>query len=143
MKGCLWSYLYARKKIRVTRHVKHIIWKETYKSLDFWEIHSQNPVGIWFKNTYFWGEFFSKSLKKFFSRRIVTFNISGRLSKIISLLSKKIGVIRHIDQKILTKNQFALKKNRFGITSLCTTVSKISFRYLVWELWTALELDTG
>ena len=33
--------------------------------------------------------FFSKSLKKFSSRRIVTFNISGRFSKIISLLSKK------------------------------------------------------
>ena len=87
--GRLWSYIYTQKRIRVIRHVKRIIRQETYKSLDFWEIHSQNLVGIWFKNTYFWGEFFSKSLKKFSSRRIVTFNISGRLSKIISLLSKK------------------------------------------------------
>ena len=66
LETCLTSYLYARKKIRVIRHVKQIIWKETYKSLDFWKIHSQNPVGIWFKNTYFWGEnFFQMVLKNF------------------------------------------------------------------------------
>ena len=50
------------------------------------------------------------------------FNISGRLSKIISLLSKKIRVIRHIDQKILTKNRFTLRKKQFKPTSLDTTV---------------------
>ena len=56
------------KKIKVIRHVKQIIWKETYKSLDFWKIHSQNLVSIWFKNTYFQGKiFFQMVLKNFLS----------------------------------------------------------------------------
>ena len=29
--------LRSKKKIRVIRHVKQIIWQETYKSLDFWK----------------------------------------------------------------------------------------------------------
>ena len=66
LETCLTSYLYARKKIRVIRHVKQIIRNEKYKSLDFWQIHSQNPVGIWFESTYFWGKiFFQRVLKNF------------------------------------------------------------------------------
>ena len=99
------------KKIRVIRHVKQIIWKETYKSLDFWKIHSQNPVSIWFKNTYFQGKkFFQMVLKNFLS--VVwqcLIYLEGCLRPYL-YSRKKIGVIRHIDQKILTKNRFAFKK---------------------------------
>ena len=81
------------KKIRVIRHVKQIIWKETCKSLDFWKIHSQNPVGIWFKKwqkyLFLKWKFFSKALRKFFTRRMIMFNIFGRLPKIIYLRSTK------------------------------------------------------
>ena len=52
----MWPYLiywngppnivfYDGKKIRTARHVKQIIWQETCKSLDFWDIHSRNRVG--------------------------------------------------------------------------------------------------
>ena len=53
------------KKIRVIRHVKQIIWKETYKSLDFWEIHSQSRFdcfGICDKKVYFLAQFFFQRL---------------------------------------------------------------------------------
>ena len=41
------------------------------------------------KGYFFTQNFFSKALRKFSVRRMTTFNISGRLSKIISLRSKK------------------------------------------------------
>ena len=104
MKGCLWSYLYARKQIRVIRHVKQIKWKETYKSLDFWKIHSQNRFDICYKRyvffTFLAQNVFSKTLRKFSQLRATTLNIFERLFKIISLRSKKIRVIRHVKQII-------------------------------------------
>ena len=99
------------KKIRVIWHAKQIIWKEIYKSLDFWKIHSQNPVSIWFKNTYFQGKkFFQMVLKNFLS--VVwqcLIYLEGCLRPYL-YSRKKIGVVLHIDQKILTKNRFAFRK---------------------------------
>ena len=81
------------KKIRVIRHVKQIIWQETYKSLDFLKIHSQNRVrevhGFGSKMSIFEANFFSNASRKFSMRRMIMFNIFGRLSNIISLRSKK------------------------------------------------------
>ena len=90
LETCLTSYLYARKKIRVIRHVKQIIWQETYKSLDFWKstlwIGLPKHVG----NAIFLTQnFFSKALRKFSKRRMIMFNIFGNLSNIVSLRSKK------------------------------------------------------
>ena len=45
--------------------------------------------------------FFSKVLRKFSRRRMTMFNISGSLSKIISLRSKKIRVIQHETDHII------------------------------------------
>ena len=64
------------------------------KSLDFEKLaHSQNRVGdvqIYdSKRLFFTQNFFSKALRKFSVRRMTMFNISGRLSKIISLRSKR------------------------------------------------------
>ena len=68
LETCLTSYLYARKKIRVIRHVKQIIWKETYKSLDFWKIHSQNRFDVCYKKVGFWPKtFFQRLLENFLS----------------------------------------------------------------------------
>ena len=65
---------------------------------------------------------FSKAFRKFSARRMTMFNIFENLCKIISLCSKKTTIIRHIDQKILTKNRFALEKIRFRPISISTTV---------------------
>ena len=93
LEACLTSYLYARKKSRVIRHVKQIIWQETYKSLDFWKIHSQNRVrevhGFGSKMSIFEANFFSNASRKFSMRRMIMFNIFGSLYKTICLRSKK------------------------------------------------------
>ena len=119
--------LRSKKKIRVIRHVKQIIWQETYKSLDFLKIHSQNRVGevhgFGSKMPIFEENFFSNASRKFSMRRMIMFNIFGRLSNIISLRSKKKlesydTPIRRYKQKPASSR----KKTRFKTASLCTTV---------------------
>ena len=52
-------------------------------------LKSQNRVGICSKMPIFEVKKISNALRKFSTRRMTMFNISGRLSKIISLRSKK------------------------------------------------------
>ena len=63
------------------------------------------------KSYFLKAKFFSKALRKFSMCRMTMFNILGRLSKVISLRSKKkIRVIRHTNQKISMKTRFTSEK---------------------------------
>ena len=116
------------------------------KNLDFWEIHSQTDwVDICSKMHVFRVKCFSKAFRKFSTGRMTMFNIFENLCKIISLCSKKTTIIRHIDQKILTKNRFALEKIRFRPISISTTVVNhlLVLRYILisksWKIFSKCQ----
>ena len=70
LRDCLNIVLYVGKKIRNIRHVKQIIWQETWKSLDFWRSTSKmglRSYGISFQKPHFFHSklFFNGSEKLF------------------------------------------------------------------------------
>ena len=91
---------------------------------------------------------FSKAFRKFSVRRMTMFNIFENLCKIISLCSKKITIIKHIDPKILTKDRFALEKIRFRPISISTTVVNhhLVLRYILisksWKIFLKVKSVT-
>ena len=96
--------------------------------MDFLNIHSQNQVdevhGYGSKIPIFEMKIFSKALRKFSTRRMIMFNILGRLSKVISLRSKKDQSHTTHQSEDIDENPAHIEENRFRMTSLCTTVVK-------------------
>ena len=93
LEGCLRSYLYARKKSESYDTPNKLYGRKRNKSLDFEKFTLR--IGLvkyraMLQKAHFWRQFFfSNALRKFSMCRMTMFNISGSLSKIISLRSKK------------------------------------------------------
>ena len=60
-------------------------------------------------------KFFSNALRNFSTGSTTTFKVFKIIPKIISLRSKKIRVIRHVNQKISTKTRFTSQKKQIFV----------------------------
>ena len=105
LRDCLNIVLYLGKKIRNVRHVKQIILQETRKSLHFYfENGVEKLWGYPSKTTILESKlFFRKLLENFlFIARPCFIYLKGA-PNIVLYVNKKIGTVRHTNQKIFTK----------------------------------------
>ena len=140
LRDCLNIVLYPGKKIRNVRHVKQIIWQETRKSLHFYfENGVEKLWGYPSKTTILDSKlFFRKLLENFLFVAWPCLIYLKDAPNIVLYVNKKIGTVRHTNQKIFTK---PLEKNPFWQTSLCTTVERIG--KISWDIiLSLLLLDT-
>ena len=123
LRDCLNIVLYPGKKIRNVRHVKQIIWQETRKSLHFYfENGVEKLWGYPSKTTILDSKlFFRKLLENFLFVAWPCLIYLKDAPNIVLYVNKKIGTVRHTNQKIFTK---PLEKTPFWQCSLCTTVAK-------------------
>ena len=115
LKGAPNIVIYVIKKIRNIRHVKQIMWQETWKSLDFFEDQLQKwgweAMGYPSKTPFFHPKlFFQKLLENFLCIVWLCSIYLKDASNIVFHGNKKIGTVRQTNQKIFTKPR---KKNPF------------------------------
>ena len=105
LRDCLNIVLYPGKKIRNVRHVKQIIWQETRKSLHFYfENGVEKLWGYPSKTTILDSKlFFRKLLENFLFVVWPCLIYLKGAPNIVLYVNKKIGTVRHTNQKIFTK----------------------------------------
>ena len=105
LRDCLNIVLYPGKKIRNVRHVKQIIWQETRKSLHFYfENGVEKLWGYPSKTTILDSKlFFRKLLENFLFVAWPCLIYLKDAPNIVLYVNKKIGTVRHTNQKIFTK----------------------------------------
>ena len=113
LRDCLNIVLYPGKKIRNVRHVKQIIWQETRKSLHFYfENGVEKLWGYPSKTTILDSKlFFRKLLENFLFVAWPCLIYLKDAPNIVLYVNKKIGTVRHTNQKIFTK---PLEKTHFN-----------------------------